>query len=114
VHAREIIPAMQLSPATVDTLRDLELVIESRYGVQRCGKSLAAKAVASEWRLPLLRLDPGRLYEGRFDEVCFLDLPAHADRGTIFAIHLRKRHRDLAAFDPHLRHWAQERAVMAG
>ncbi len=31
-------------------------------GVPGCGKSLCAKAVASEWRLPLLRLDPGRLY----------------------------------------------------
>jgi SpoVK/Ycf46/Vps4 family AAA+-type ATPase len=30
--------------------------------VQGCGKSLCAKAVASEWSLPLLRLDPGRLY----------------------------------------------------
>jgi D-serine deaminase-like pyridoxal phosphate-dependent protein len=109
VHAREIIPAMQLSAATVDTLRDFEVLIESRYGVQRCGKSLAAKAVAGEWGRPLLRLDSGRLYE-----VCFHDLPAHADRGTIVAIHLRKRHRDLAAFDPPLRHWAQGRGVMAG
>ncbi len=31
-------------------------------GVPGCGKSLAAKAVASEWRLPLLRLDPSGLY----------------------------------------------------
>ena len=32
-------------------------------GVQGCGKSLAAKAVAREWQLPLLRLDPGRLLD---------------------------------------------------
>ncbi len=32
-------------------------------GVQGCGKSLCAKAVAREWNLPLLRLDPGRLYD---------------------------------------------------
>jgi SpoVK/Ycf46/Vps4 family AAA+-type ATPase len=32
-------------------------------GVQGCGKSLCARAVASEWRLPLLRLDPSRLYD---------------------------------------------------
>lgn len=32
-------------------------------GVQGCGKSLAAKFVAREWRLPLLRLDAGRLYD---------------------------------------------------
>jgi SpoVK/Ycf46/Vps4 family AAA+-type ATPase len=31
-------------------------------GVPGCGKSLCAKAVAVEWQLPLLRLDPGRLY----------------------------------------------------
>ncbi|MFC1559184.1 AAA family ATPase [Gemmatimonadota bacterium] len=32
-------------------------------GVQGCGKSLCAKAVAREWNLPLLRLDPARLYD---------------------------------------------------
>jgi SpoVK/Ycf46/Vps4 family AAA+-type ATPase len=32
-------------------------------GVQGCGKSLAAKAVAREWGLPLLILEPGRLYD---------------------------------------------------
>lgn len=32
-------------------------------GVQGCGKSLCAKAVAAEWGLALLRLDPGRLYD---------------------------------------------------
>ncbi len=32
-------------------------------GVQGCGKSLCAKAVAREWRLPLLKLDAGNLYD---------------------------------------------------
>ena len=32
-------------------------------GVQGCGKSLCAKAVAADWNLPLLRLDPGVLYQ---------------------------------------------------
>jgi ATPase family associated with various cellular activities (AAA)/AAA+ lid domain len=32
-------------------------------GVQGCGKSLAAKFIAHEWGLPLLKLDAGRLYE---------------------------------------------------
>jgi hypothetical protein len=32
-------------------------------GVQGCGKSLAAKFIAREWGLPLLKLDAGRLYE---------------------------------------------------
>jgi SpoVK/Ycf46/Vps4 family AAA+-type ATPase len=31
-------------------------------GVQGCGKSLVCKAVAGSWGLPLLRLDPARLY----------------------------------------------------
>lgn len=33
-------------------------------GVQGCGKSLAAKAVADLWRLPLLRLDAGAVIDG--------------------------------------------------
>ncbi|MEZ4254123.1 MAG: AAA family ATPase [Polyangiales bacterium] len=37
-------------------------------GVQGCGKSLCAKAVSSEWSLPLLRLDPGVLYNKYFGE----------------------------------------------
>jgi hypothetical protein len=32
-------------------------------GVQGCGKSLCAKAVAADWNLPLLRMDPGVLYQ---------------------------------------------------
>jgi ATP-dependent 26S proteasome regulatory subunit len=32
-------------------------------GVQGCGKSLAAKAIAREWNLPLLKLDASRLYD---------------------------------------------------
>jgi hypothetical protein len=33
-------------------------------GVQGCGKSLTAKAVAAHWNLPLLRLDMGRIFSG--------------------------------------------------
>jgi hypothetical protein len=32
-------------------------------GVQGCGKSLTAKVVAREWRLPLLKLDAGSLFD---------------------------------------------------
>ncbi|MEP7029133.1 MAG: AAA family ATPase, partial [Candidatus Eisenbacteria bacterium] len=39
-------------------LRGLLLV-----GVQGCGKSLACRAVARQWGLPLLRLDAGRLFD---------------------------------------------------
>lgn len=37
-------------------------------GVQGCGKSLCAKAIAAEWRLPLIRLDPSNLYQKYFGE----------------------------------------------
>ena len=37
-------------------------------GVQGCGKSLCAKAVASEWQLPLIRLDPSTLYNKYYGE----------------------------------------------
>jgi SpoVK/Ycf46/Vps4 family AAA+-type ATPase len=33
-------------------------------GIQGTGKSLSAKTIAHEWRLPLLRLDSGRLFAG--------------------------------------------------
>lgn len=33
-------------------------------GIQGTGKSLSAKTIAHEWRLPLLRLDTGRLFGG--------------------------------------------------
>ena len=33
-------------------------------GIQGTGKSLSAKTIAHEWRLPLLRLDSGRLFGG--------------------------------------------------
>jgi SpoVK/Ycf46/Vps4 family AAA+-type ATPase len=32
-------------------------------GMQGCGKSLAAKAIAREWQMPLLKFDVGRLYD---------------------------------------------------
>ncbi|WP_293267368.1 AAA family ATPase [Neptunomonas sp.] len=37
-------------------------------GVQGCGKSLAAKAVAGAWKAPLLRLDFGSLYNKYYGE----------------------------------------------
>ncbi len=33
-------------------------------GVSGCGKSLCVKAIAAYWKLPLLRLDMGRVYDG--------------------------------------------------
>jgi AAA+ superfamily predicted ATPase len=32
-------------------------------GVPGCGKSLCAKVIAADWKMPLLRLDPGVLYQ---------------------------------------------------
>jgi len=43
------------------------------FGVPGCGKSLAAKACAGQWKLPLLRLDTGRLFSspvGSSEENC--------------------------------------------
>jgi SpoVK/Ycf46/Vps4 family AAA+-type ATPase len=42
-------------------------------GVQGCGKSLAARAVAGAWNVPLLRLDFGTLYNkflGKLKKIC--------------------------------------------
>ncbi|MBN2309152.1 MAG: AAA family ATPase [Candidatus Hydrogenedentes bacterium] len=33
-------------------------------GVQGCGKSLVAKTIASKWKLPLLRMDMSRIFQG--------------------------------------------------
>ncbi len=153
-------------------------------GVQGCGKSLAARAVAGEWGFELARLDAGALYDkfvgesekrlhkalelaqklaplvlwideiekafasagssgdadaglsqrllatlltwmqdresgvflaatsnnimvlppemlrkGRFDEIFFVDLPDAETRAALFALHLKKRGRDVAGFD---------------
>ncbi len=153
-------------------------------GVQGCGKSLAARAVAGEWGFELARLEAGALYDkyvgesekklhkalelaqkmsplvlwideiekafasagasgdadaglsqrilatlltwmqdresgvflaatsnnisalppemlrkGRFDEIFFVDLPNAEVRTSLFALHLKKRGRDTAAFD---------------
>ena len=152
-------------------------------GVQGAGKSLCAKAIATAWQRPLLRMDPAGLYDryigeserrlrmslrqaemmspivlwideiekafasaasrnidgglsqrmfgtlltwmqehtepvflvatandigalppellrkGRFDEIFFVDLPDNETRKEIFAIHLRKRGREVEQFD---------------
>jgi SpoVK/Ycf46/Vps4 family AAA+-type ATPase len=152
-------------------------------GVQGAGKSLSAKAVATAWGRPLLRMDPGNLFDryigeserrlrdalkqaemmapvilwideiekgfasaasqsvdgglskrmfgtlltwmqehtapvfliatandiealppellrkGRFDEIFFIDLPNLEARAQIFAVHLKKRKREVKKFD---------------
>ncbi len=37
-------------------------------GVPGCGKSLSAKAVAAEWHMPLLKLDPSNIYNKHIGE----------------------------------------------
>ena len=83
-------------------------------GIQGTGKSLSAKTIAHEWRLPLLRLDAGRLFGGLvgeseskvrqmikiveavapcvlwMDEIFFLNLPNESERQEIFRVHLQK------------------------
>jgi AAA+ superfamily predicted ATPase len=51
-------------------------------GVPGCGKSLCAKAVAAAWGLPLVRLDPGALYDKYIGETeqNFRRAMASADR----------------------------------
>ncbi len=44
-------------------------------------------------------LPPELLRKGRFDEIFFVDLPAHEEREEIFRIHLRKRSRNPEKFD---------------
>ncbi|MDB5973146.1 MAG: ATPase [Hydrocarboniphaga sp.] len=44
-------------------------------------------------------LPPELLRKGRFDEIFFVDLPKPEVRSAIFAIHLKKRGQDPAAFD---------------
>ncbi|TXH25261.1 MAG: AAA family ATPase [Elusimicrobia bacterium] len=45
------------------------------------------------------QLPPELLRKGRLDEIFFIDLPTEKERNAIFAIHLRRRGRDAAAFD---------------
>jgi ATP-dependent 26S proteasome regulatory subunit len=57
----------QRSTAFTDKAREFGLPAPKGLlllGVQGCGKSLMAKAVAFEWKLPLLRLDMGRIFAG--------------------------------------------------
>lgn len=44
-------------------------------------------------------LPPELLRKGRFDEIFFVDLPSKLERKQIFAIHIKKRKRDVATFD---------------
>lgn len=47
----------------------------------------------------LRNLPPELLRKGRFDELFFVDVPSPEERAEVFAVHLRKRARDPAAFD---------------
>jgi len=47
----------------------------------------------------IAELPPELTRKGRFDEIFFVDLPNAEERKEIFAVHLRKRKRDPAAFD---------------
>jgi SpoVK/Ycf46/Vps4 family AAA+-type ATPase len=47
----------------------------------------------------LAALPPETLRRGRFDEIFFVDLPTLAERQEIWAIHIRKRNRQLEHFD---------------
>ena len=67
-------------------------------------------------------LPPEMLRKGRFDEIFFVDLPSAEVRSALFALHVKKRGRDVAAFDlPQLAAASQgfsgaeiEQAIVAG
>src|SRR6202011_192479 len=44
-------------------------------------------------------LPPEMLRKGRFDEIFFVDLPSAEVRAALFALHLKKRGRDVTTFD---------------
>jgi ATP-dependent 26S proteasome regulatory subunit len=44
-------------------------------------------------------LPPEMLRKGRFDEIFFVDLPSAEIRSALFALHLKKRGRDVVSFD---------------
>jgi AAA+ superfamily predicted ATPase len=46
------------------------------------------------------QLPPELLRKGRLDEIFFVDLPTELERHEVFRIHLQKRNRDPARFDP--------------
>ncbi len=48
------------------------------------------------------QLPPELLRKGRLDEIFFLDLPTEAERVDIFSIHLKRKGRAPAAFNPPL------------
>ena len=58
LQQRERIFHGQVDQAGIDTPKGVLLL-----GVQGCGKSLAAKAIAGIWKVPLLRFDFGALYD---------------------------------------------------
>jgi ATPase family associated with various cellular activities (AAA) len=45
------------------------------------------------------KLPPEMLRKGRFDEIFFVDLPSEEVRGSMYALHLKKRGRDAGAFE---------------
>jgi SpoVK/Ycf46/Vps4 family AAA+-type ATPase len=57
-------------------------------------------------------LPPELLRRGRFDDLFFVDLPTHAERVEILAIHLRGRSRDPLQFD--LEELATQAARLSG
>lgn len=44
-------------------------------------------------------LPPELLRKGRFDEIWFVDLPGKKERQEIFSIHIKRKNRDVSAFD---------------
>ena len=64
-------------------------------GVPGCGKSMTAKAMASAWSLPLVRLDIGRVFGGLVGRQRAEHAHRAADRGSHRAVrHVDRRDRE--------------------
>ena len=71
---------------------DLRPAARLAAGSQDAGFVIATSNAISQ-------LPPELTRKGRFDEIFFIDLPSTEERKEVFAIHLKKRKRDPAAFD---------------
>ena len=99
-------------------------------GVQGCGKSLRAKAIASLWRLPLLRMDVGKIFGGIVGQseenirkairvaestapnVVWIDELEKGFAGHPVVGHQRRRHHGARLRDVHLLAQRQDRPVL--
>lgn len=109
--------ALEVAEAVAPAILWLDELEKSLAGVQSSGKTdsgVTARVFGTfltwlqEKKAPVFviatanavdQLPPELLRKGRFDETFFVDLPTPEERADIFAVQLRKRHRDPEKFD---------------